>query len=55
MTESLRRAVLEHREASDIRQAAKNEGMVTMREDGFAKAVRGVTTLEDVDRVIRAG
>jgi type IV pilus assembly protein PilB len=34
-----------------IKEAARKEGMKTMREDGFAKVLEGVTTLEEVLRV----
>ena len=55
ITEPLRRAVLERPGASGVRETAKEQGMVSMREDGFAKAVLGITTLEEVDRVLRSG
>ena len=31
--------------------AARADGMTTMREDGFLKAAKGLTTLEEVHRV----
>jgi len=34
-----------------IKQAGRQEGMVTMREDGLAKAMEGLTSLEEVLRV----
>lgn len=37
-----------------IKQAARAEGMKTMREDGLAKTVAGLTTLEEVLRVTAA-
>jgi type IV pilus assembly protein PilB len=30
------------------------KGMVTMREDGYLKALKGITTLEEVNRVTAA-
>jgi type IV pilus assembly protein PilB len=39
--------------ASDIQKAAVKEGMVTMIEDGFIKAVKGVTTIEEILRVTK--
>ncbi len=36
---------------SKIKDAARREGMKTMRQDGLAKAVAGLTTLEEVLRV----
>lgn len=35
-----------------IRQLAKEAGMVTMFEDGIQKAMQGLTTIEEIDRVI---
>ncbi len=35
----------------ELKQLARQEGMVTMREDGIIKAARGLTTLEEVVRV----
>jgi type IV pilus assembly protein PilB len=37
-----------------IRKAARNAGMRTLLEDGILKAARGLTTLEDVVRVVSA-
>jgi len=39
--------------ASDIQKAAIKEGMVTMIEDGFIKAVKAVTTIEEILRVTK--
>jgi len=39
---------------SKIKAAARAEGMKTMREDGLAKAIAGLTTLEEVLRVTAA-
>jgi general secretion pathway protein E len=38
-----------------IEQAAQDEGMRTMYEDGLVKALRGVTTIEEVLRVTQEG
>jgi type IV pilus assembly protein PilB len=38
-----------------IRKAARNAGMRTLLEDGIVKAAQGLTTLEDVVRVVAAG
>ena len=39
--------------SDDIEKRAKEEGMMTMLEDGIAKAVQGITTIEEVLRVTR--
>ncbi len=38
--------------AQAIEEQARNEGMMTMLEDGIYKAARGVTTIEEVFRVV---
>ena len=43
--------VLERAGEFKIKDAARREGMKTMRQDGLAKAVAGLTTLEEVLRV----
>lgn len=37
--------------SSDIQQAAQAAGMITMKQDGYLKALNGMTTLEEVARV----
>lgn len=37
--------------SSDIQQQAQKEGMLTMKKDGYLKALKGMTTLEEVARV----
>jgi type II secretory ATPase GspE/PulE/Tfp pilus assembly ATPase PilB-like protein len=39
-------------DSSKIEQTAKQQGMVTMLQDGVIKACLGLTTLEEVGRVI---
>jgi general secretion pathway protein E len=51
----LRRLVMQRADASEIERVARAEGMRTMYEDGIAKAVAGVTTLEEVLRVTQEG
>ena len=38
---------------SDLNEVAKKKGMITMFEDGLRKASLGITTIEEVLRVIR--
>ncbi len=47
----IKELVLTRAGESKIKAAARAEGMKTMREDGLAKAVAGLTTLEEVLRV----
>ncbi|MDQ6888623.1 MAG: Flp pilus assembly complex ATPase component TadA [Gemmatimonadota bacterium] len=50
MTPSLRRLILQRVGAEDLKQAAISEGMLTLRMDGVLKAMKGITTLEQVVR-----
>ncbi|OGN03961.1 MAG: hypothetical protein A2831_00120 [Candidatus Yanofskybacteria bacterium RIFCSPHIGHO2_01_FULL_44_17] len=50
--ESIREAFLRRASATEIRQLAIAKGMTPMIEDGFRKAVSGLTTIEEVLRVI---
>jgi general secretion pathway protein E len=51
MSDPLRRLIMQRADAGEIERQARSEGMRTMYEDGIAKAVSGVTTLEEVLRV----
>ena len=51
-TDSLRQAVLEGKGASELRKMAMAEGMITMYQDGLEKVKLGLTTQEEVVRVV---
>jgi general secretion pathway protein E len=51
MTDPIRRLVLRRSEAHEIHQEAVRSGMRSMYRDGLAKALTGITTLEEVMRV----
>jgi general secretion pathway protein E len=53
MTDGLRRLVMKHATAAELRAEAIGVGMITMYEDGLRKAVKGVTTFEEVLRATR--
>ncbi len=53
MTDPLRRLVMKHANAGELRDEAVRGGMLTMYEDGLRKAIRGITTFEEVLRVTR--
>jgi general secretion pathway protein E len=53
MSEAIARLVLKRAEAREIQRQAVAEGMRTMYQDGMAKALSGLTTPEEVLRVIR--
>jgi len=50
MTPNLRKLVLMNVGAAEIRDAAVDEGMLTLRMDGWMKVMKGITTLEQVVR-----
>ena len=51
MNDELRHMVVEKRASGDLRRKAIEYGMVTLREDGLAKVLKGVTTIDEVVRV----
>ncbi|GAB2732634.1 GspE/PulE family protein [Nocardioides pakistanensis] len=53
LSEELRDAIAANQPESAIKAAARRAGMRTMREDGFAKVLEGVTSLTEVNAEIR--
>lgn len=51
VTNKVSKLVLEHASSSEIENTAVDEGMITMKQDGYLKVLEGVTTLEEVLRV----
>ena len=52
ITESIKELIIKNATASQIQRQAQKEGMKTMVEDGFVKAAQGLTSIEEVLRVI---
>jgi len=52
VTETIKELIVKQATTDKIQEQAKKEGMRTMIEDGFIKAVQGVTSIEEVLRVI---
>jgi type IV pilus assembly protein PilB len=52
MTETLERMTVEHASADELERQAILEGMVPLRQDGFAKCALGQTSVEEILRVI---
>jgi type IV pilus assembly protein PilB len=50
---SIQKLIMARATSDDIQQQAIREGMVTMQLDGFIKALRGETTIEEILRVTR--
>jgi general secretion pathway protein E len=51
MTEELRSAMSREPNPTSLRVLARDQGMVTLREDGWKKVLAGITTVEEVLRV----
>jgi type IV pilus assembly protein PilB len=48
MSTPLRKAIMNEMGTDELRELARSQGMLTLREDGLKKVERGVTTLEEV-------
>ncbi len=48
----IREAIMRRADAGEVKKIAVKNGMVTLLEDGFAKALAGETTIEEILRVI---
>jgi len=53
MKEEIKKLIMEKANASQIRERAKELGMKTMIEDGLKKAEVGITTIEEILRVLK--
>ncbi|MGH8354846.1 MAG: type II secretion system protein GspE, partial [Pseudomonas sp.] len=51
LSDAIRRLILQHADAGTLRQAAREEGMLSMYEDGCLKTLAGTTNIEEVLRV----
>lgn len=51
VTDKIGKLILEHSDASAIEKLSKESGMITMKQDGYLKALEGITSLEEVLRV----
>lgn len=49
--DDMRRAVVNRSSSSDIKKIASSSGMLTLREDGALKAVKGITSPDEILRV----
>ncbi|OGZ17279.1 MAG: hypothetical protein A2Z78_01510 [Candidatus Nealsonbacteria bacterium RBG_13_36_15] len=52
VTESIKELIIKRTDADQVQAQAQREGMRTMVEDGFLKAAQGITSIEEVLRVI---
>jgi general secretion pathway protein E len=49
--ESVDDLIMQHKSAQEIQDEAEKHGMVLMWEDGFIKALKGITTVDEILRV----
>lgn len=52
VTESIKELIVKKSDSDQIQIQAQKEGMTTMIEDGFLKAAQGITSIEEILRVI---
>ncbi|HSX31592.1 MAG TPA: GspE/PulE family protein [Candidatus Saccharimonadales bacterium] len=51
ISDAIQELILKRATSSEIQAQAQREGMVTMRQDGYLKALAGQTTIKEVNRV----
>ena len=51
VTEEIQNLIIKRSTSAEIQKVAIAQGMVTMRQDGYLKALGGLTTIEEVNRV----
>jgi type IV pilus assembly protein PilB len=51
VTEEIQDLIIKHSTSAQIQEMAQQQGMITMRQDGYFKALAGRTTLAEVNRV----
>jgi len=51
MSDTIREMILERRPAAEIKKAAREEGMVFLRESAVDRVLKGITTLKEINKV----
>ena len=51
VTEEIQQLITARASSTEIQKKAIEQGMITMRQDGYLKVLQGITTLEEVNRV----
>lgn len=51
VNETIQGLIVSRATSAEIQRKAVEQGMITMRQDGYLKALQGITTLEEVNRV----
>jgi type IV pilus assembly protein PilB len=52
VTEAIERLIVERKSADEIMRVAAAEGMVSLRQDGLERVLQGMTSIEEISRVI---
>ncbi|MDW8261775.1 MAG: type II secretion system ATPase GspE [Phycisphaerales bacterium] len=55
MDDSLRDLVTTNPDVTNLRKVCRERGLITLREDGFAKVQKGLTTVDEILRVTESG
>ncbi|MCA9330952.1 Flp pilus assembly complex ATPase component TadA [Candidatus Saccharibacteria bacterium] len=54
VTDAIQQLILKRSTSAEIQKVAEKEGMINMRTDGYLKALAGLTTISEVNRVAAA-
>ena len=52
MNDDIRRMIIDGAKPQEIKKEAVQHGFITMKHDGYEKALKGLTTLEEVRRFV---
>jgi type IV pilus assembly protein PilB len=52
VTEAIERLIVERKSADEIGRVARAEGMLALRQDGLERVLQGLTSIEEISRVI---
>jgi type IV pilus assembly protein PilB len=55
MDDSLRDVITRNPDVTQLRKLCRERGLITLRQDGFDKAMRGLTTVDEILRVTEGG
>lgn len=55
VSDAIQSLILKRATSTEIQRVAQAEGMITMRQDGYLKALSGMTTLAEINRVAAEG
>ncbi len=51
VTEEIEKLIVNHATSTEVNKLAIKQGMITLKQDGYFKALNGITTLDEVNRV----